>query len=464
LTSLTTHENTDCVDFIPCSDAPCLNGASCIDITIGELTDDSCDCTDNEDTGLVEYEGEECQTFIPCSTDPCENNSVCSNLEDMSDYSCDCTENADTGFTEYEGKECQTFIPCSIDPCENNSVCSNLEDMSDYSCDCTEDENTGITAYTGNDCQTFVPCSPGPCQNEGTCANSEDFSDYVCTCAVNPLTSLTTHENTDCEDFIPCSDAPCLNGASCIDITIGELTDYSCDCTENEDTSLIEYEGEECQTFIPCSIDPCANGALCSNVDEIDFSCDCVEGFKFETDREDGSLLTDGDGNGFCVVDILFGNPHGGTNCDYFGLDFDQRQHNPPEYFHYDRVNGGSSYSFDDTELAWRLITVDEEYQQVPAGWFSPLFVNREFRVTFEIKVVSADETSFGNFEQCSLKVVGWEFYQWFIDANDNVGTYTSVDLTTFVSPSENGGWTVEIGFNGTADVVFKDFVMSFCD
>ena len=196
------------------------------------------------------------------------------------------------------------------------------------------------------------------------------------------------------------------------------------------------------------------------------YTCSCVSceaGYKFETDQ-DGNQVLDINGNGICVVDILAGNPHGGVNCVYYGLDADQRGETTDVEFREGGKLTPLEDSYDEAEQAWRLSTATDSTTIFHwVGWVigeSATFADREFRATFQAKFLSS-RADLGN---DGLLIYTAKHDQWLKDGIDNVGTYVSADVVTTV-PNLTGERKVLLIFDGApVDVLIKDFVMSVCD
>jgi len=153
------------------------------------------------------------------------------------------------------------------------------------------------------------------------------------------------------------------------------------------------------------------------------------------------------------AASILAGNPHEGGNCEYYGMDVDQRG----EYF---VLGGRMSYSYDDAEQAWRMTTNTYSASQW-LGWRSETFANRQFRTTFQAKFLAP---RIDIFERNGFKVYGEFHSEWVTEAIQNVGAYVSVDVVATV-PNEGDGYHILLIFDSApVDVLIKDFVMSFCD
>ena len=133
-------------------------------------------------------------------------------------------------------------------------------------------------------------------------------------------------------------------------------------------------------------------------------------------------------------------------------MDVDQRT----SYF----VSGGNlAYSYDDNEQAWRLTaTGSSSYQWI--GWRSATFANRQFRATFEAKFL-APRIDTGN---DGFKVYGEFHDQWLKQAGQQVGTWVSADVVATVPSGGDGNHILLIFDRAPADVLIKDFVMSYCD
>ena len=125
---------------------------------------------------------------------------------------------------------------------------------------------------------------------------------------------------------------------------------------------------------------------------------------------------------------------------------------------------------YDATEQAWRFTAAavdangDQGNQWI--GWSSATFVNRQFRATFQAKLLSAwpdiDLDGFIGYHQLQDD-------QWLTDAAQNVGSWVSADVVATVplmDPAYGASWEkVLLIFDGApVDVLIKDFAISFCD
>ena len=139
--------------------------------------------------------------------------------------------------------------------------------------------------------------------------------------------------------------------------------------------------------------------------------------------------------NGACAAaNILAGNPHSGNNCEYYGLDLDQRG---PFY----RGNGQNlAVSYDNAEQAWRLQAGGSGGHQWLVWFFT--FANRQFRATFQAKFLSTrtDEGRDG------LDVYNQFHDQWLKDAGQMVGVYVSADVVVTLP---NAGGPIAFIFDG---------------
>ncbi|KAJ8020449.1 Protein eyes shut-like [Holothuria leucospilota] len=258
-----------------CLSAPCLNGATCED----SVAAFQCVCAEH-------FEGYNCGEMINyCDFSPCKNNGTCSpvfggfnctcvdgftgdtcsiNVDECSSHRC---QNNGTCQDEigmyscvcqpgFEGLHCETDVDeCTSSPCQQNSSCVDLVDG--FHCEC-------LPGWFGTLCELDIPeCASSPCQNEGTCR--EELNGYSCEC----LQGLFS--GPDCE--VPlhnCSFYPCINNGTC---SIVNQVTYSCDCVER-------YTGQNCETFIPYCVDnDCTNNSTCIE-EESGYSCSCVVGYE----------------------------------------------------------------------------------------------------------------------------------------------------------------------------------------
>ncbi|XP_078357455.1 uncharacterized protein LOC144642352 isoform X3 [Oculina patagonica] len=230
-----------CSDINECTNNPCKNGATCVNLQ-GSYR---CDCTSG-------YSGNTCETDVDeCANNPCKNGATCVNLQGS--YRCDCKSG-------YSGNNCETDVDeCANNPCQNGATCANLQGS--YRCDCK-------SGYSGNNCETDInECSPDPCQNGATCVDLVGI--YRCDCK-------SGYSGNNCEtDINECSPDPCQNGGTCVDL----VASYRCDCKSG-------YSGNNCETDInECAPAPCKNGGTC--VDLVgSYRCDCAAGWLGVTCEE----------------------------------------------------------------------------------------------------------------------------------------------------------------------------------
>ncbi|XP_078357449.1 uncharacterized protein LOC144642352 isoform X2 [Oculina patagonica] len=201
-----------CSDINECTNNPCKNGATCVNLQ-GSYR---CDCTSG-------YSGNTCETDVDeCANNPCKNGATCVNLQGS--YRCDCKSG-------YSGNNCETDVDeCANNPCQNGATCANLQGS--YRCDCK-------SGYSGNNCETDInECSPDPCQNGGTCVDL--VASYRCDCK-------SGYSGNNCEtDINECAPAPCKNGGTCVDL----VGSYRCDCAAGWlGVTCEESEIEDCEGY-----------------------------------------------------------------------------------------------------------------------------------------------------------------------------------------------------------------------
>ncbi|KAI3388875.1 hypothetical protein SNEBB_006259 [Seison nebaliae] len=276
------------IDIDECTDdAPCQNGATCLNI----IGDYKCLCP-------YGYEDKNCATITDLCSDEiinnCRNGATCT-VPTAGTYQCTCP----TGFT---GDICETDIDeCATNICQNGATCTNHRGT--YRCHCAKGWQ-GINCETDlNEC--FHVNQTEVCQHGGTCTNAP-IGSYTCTCPVgwngdNCETDINecttgTHEcknsaycrNTYGAYFCECRTFwtgkfcdididecirdrnPCLNGATCADNVGAKAT---CTCTSF-------WEGEFCQTDInEClTLSPCQHQSDCHNF-QGGYLCTCSPGY-----------------------------------------------------------------------------------------------------------------------------------------------------------------------------------------
>jgi hypothetical protein len=99
-----------------CQSAPCLNGATCVDLFQGY----TCQCA-------AGFSGVRCQTNLnECSSAPCSNGGTC--VDQANGFACVCA----AGFS---GLFCQTEInECGSQPCMNGGTCVDV--VNGFTCQC----------------------------------------------------------------------------------------------------------------------------------------------------------------------------------------------------------------------------------------------------------------------------------------------------------------------------------------
>uniref|UniRef100_K1PJG4 Deleted in malignant brain tumors 1 protein n=1 Tax=Magallana gigas TaxID=29159 RepID=K1PJG4_MAGGI len=217
-------------NFVRCSDHPCINSASCIDL----VGDYSCLCQPG-------FTDKNCSTNInECASNPCQNSGTCT--DGVNSFSCTCD-------MDHYGTRCENrYTRCRDAPCQNGATCSDV--LGGYRCFCP-------MGYSDVNCSTDInECISNPCQNSGTCVDG--INSFSCLCDVD-------HYGPLCENrYTRCRDAPCENNATCSDVIGG----YRCFCP-------MGYSDVNCSTDIDeCASDPCLNSGTCR--DGINsFSCLC---------------------------------------------------------------------------------------------------------------------------------------------------------------------------------------------
>ncbi|XP_078685407.1 uncharacterized protein LOC144918448 isoform X13 [Branchiostoma floridae x Branchiostoma belcheri] len=257
--------------------APCKNGGICTDGIGGVI----CDCTG---TG---YEGPFCQSDVnECINNPCQNGGACFNRP--GGFTCQCAQG-------WDGETCDIDLDeCVSDPCQNGATCEDRQGS--YFCNCvpgfegtncetsqacqaepepcdSEKEDCfpegleyrceckpGYDGSAGN-CRDIDECASNPCRNRGTCNNYVNY--YNCSCRAG-------YYGYNCEYEDECVQRPnyCRNGATCRD----SPTSFECICA-------LGYTGEDCSENIDdCAQNTCQNGATC--MDQVNsYTCSCVAGF-----------------------------------------------------------------------------------------------------------------------------------------------------------------------------------------
>lgn len=255
----------------PCVSAPCLNGATCTNIT---ATTFNCTCVPG-------WSGTTCQTNInECASSPCANSATC--IDGVNSYSCTCVAG-------WSGTTCQTQIDeCASFPCLNSATC--VDGVNSFSCSC-------VPGWTGSTCQTQIDeCASAPCVNSATCVDG--LNSWTCVC-------VPGWSGVFCQTDIPeCASNPCQNSGICVDLVNG----FDCDCVNgwngtvcnendlgyvcaNYNESIgqpcftcgcpVGFVGDRCHEHL-CQLQPCVvnNTQSCVGTSSgSGFQCNCVPGF-----------------------------------------------------------------------------------------------------------------------------------------------------------------------------------------
>ncbi|XP_071827126.1 uncharacterized protein [Apostichopus japonicus] len=242
------------LEATPCDMSSCLNGGTCIPVSLAEFI---CVCS-----GC--FRGDRCETVADaCSNSQCQNGGTCQlYIGSCDQYFCQCPPC-------FTGTECQLRADaCALTQCANGAVCTPVgTSCTEYSCQCQG-------CFTGPGCdQVLDACLNNPCQNGGICRPVDgSCTSYTCECQ-------GCISGFNCElAFNPCQNQPCRNGGLCIN-DANSCTAYTCQCSQC-------FTGFQCELEMlnPCvSGLPCNNGGTCipSPVDGgcRAFSCICANGF-----------------------------------------------------------------------------------------------------------------------------------------------------------------------------------------
>ena len=170
---------------------------------------------------------------------------------------------------------------------------------------------------------------------------------------------------------------------------------------------------------------------------------------------------------------VLEGNPHGGNNCEYYGLEPEQRG----DYF---VTNDHLDLRWKTGDKAWNIYTrLFWDWQWF--GWKSSSFKNRKFRITFKVNVFEFDTfttpmESSNNTTFYGLRVFGKFYDSWLKDGIQQLEKYYN-DITIQQSenwvdadesgliPNEGDDYRIlMIFFDAHVDFGIKDFIFSVCD
>ncbi|XP_077966187.1 uncharacterized protein LOC120340754 isoform X2 [Styela clava] len=197
----------------PCSSAPCLNEAECVDMGDGTVF---CICQDGFSGDFCE-EGENV-----CIPNPCKNAGTCIAWHES--YTCTCA----AGWT---GENCDKDVnECASNPCSEDLEC--IDKVNSYLC--RKECNPG---FTGDDCEIDInECDSAPCKNGGKCIDEENK--FLCKCD-------TGFSGLFCEISNPCEGDPCKNGGTCHKSSSlkANSTGFICACN-------LGWSGDTCQEVV----------------------------------------------------------------------------------------------------------------------------------------------------------------------------------------------------------------------
>ena len=359
------------------------------------------------------------------------------------------------GPVEHDGMLCESHGSAKCRACDTGYHLDNFECPMNV---CTCQNGNGVVGPVSHDGQLCDNHNDAKCLSCDTGYHLDNFECpiNVCNCnngvgAVGPNESCDTHNSFKC---VSCDEGYSLSGNVCV-LNV-------CSCTNGGPViGPVSFDGQLCENPGDPKCASCNAGFYLNN-----FACDlkictCSGGVGMTGIfcPAHGTELCLSCDTGFNLVNnlcepesILAGNPHEGENCEYYGLDVDQRGN----FF---KPGGSLSYSYDNNEQAWRLTTGGSGSGQW-IGWQSATFANREFRATFEAKFLAARTDTNND----GFKVYGQFHDQWLKDASQNVGTWVSADVVATVPSSGDGNHILLIFDKAPADVLIKDFVMSYCD
>ena len=204
-----------------------------------------------------------------CLASPCLNGATCLNVTSQEEegysqkltYECMC-------LAGYEGKNCEKLIDyCKLyEPCQNGGSCMNtLHNQSYYKCICPKGWKGINCTLDVDECALIKSRGKTACSGTGQCINTK--GSYKCQCN-------EYHYGNNCEHTHICQHEqyemrPCQNGAICL-IAGERISDnkYECKCS-------FGYAGQNC-SHITCDLQPCKHDTICQMQNQTHYDCNCT--------------------------------------------------------------------------------------------------------------------------------------------------------------------------------------------
>ncbi|KAM3716945.1 Cubilin [Dirofilaria immitis] len=341
-----------------CSDNPCMNGATCIDLYNKFM----CICPPHFEGKACENRVDECSLYEGTSAG-CQNNASCFLKSDG--FYCVCQQG-------FHGNLCQlraTACEFSLDLCGSAGHCiptqpDPISHEPGYRCLC----EWGYRSSTVKDnpiCEDVNECESNPCYPGTACINlpgsfkcagcppgmtgngmicldvNECANENLETCSkdppVNCINTIGSYECAPCppgykgnghicKKQSPCELFPCYPKAKCYNMDMSSLNEggFRCECPSGMIGDGIGTEGCYHSNATLCRFDTCYNQGTCQIISEEEYKCHCKWGYvgkQCETAtaclsnvcRGRGECLIKQDGSSECIC--LRG--YYGPTCEY---------------------------------------------------------------------------------------------------------------------------------------------------
>jgi von Willebrand factor type A domain-containing protein len=268
-----------------CAHDPVTPGTSCDD---GDICTVDGKCGDDDDEGKCISQPKNCNDNNVCTNDTCDSQADC---DPEKDEDCGCVHNPNT------------------DPCDDNNPCTEHDTCANGDCHgtpiegCKRCENPG-DCDDGNDCTDDVCNGNGVCENppsiDGTACNDSNACTQTDTCEAGVCTGsnpLTCPASDICH--LPPACLPGGQGQGQGDPCpprVGEPIPGCCltvnDCPTDD--------GNKCNGVPTCIDHVCGISSAVEVPEDTEcqtFSCDSETGDIITTNKDNGTLCTDNDGN-----------------------------------------------------------------------------------------------------------------------------------------------------------------------